>query len=186
MEDWLLLFPTFQSSNFSLKMNQTTDQPSNPKQTDPNKKMSDFTYAAGIVLGLSYPILAFSTGARAIFQLFFKEGVTDYLPPTLSAIAATCYLLATVGFFVRRKWAWWLSVSTLGFETCMTFLIGTLSFIIPEVIGRTVWRHYGIDYGFFPLFQPLVGLFWLFSRETLDAYGISFRRSKANEAKAVN
>ena len=53
------------------------------------------------------------------------------------------------------------------------------SFIIPEIIGRTVWRHFGIDYGFFPLFLPLVGLYWLFSRETLRAYGISFGRFKS-------
>jgi hypothetical protein len=135
--------------------------------------MSDFAYASGIILGLSYPILALSTGARAVFQLFFKEGVTYYLPPLLSAVAAGCYLGATVGFAVRRKWAWRLSVGLLGFETMMTLIIGSLSFIIPEIIGRTVWRHYGVDYGFFPLFQPLVGLVWLFSPSTLRAYGIS-------------
>ena len=142
----------------------------------PTGVMSDIRYAAGITLGLSYPILAFSTGARAVFQLLFKEGVTDYLPPALSAIAASCYLLATIGFFYRRKWAWMLSVGVLSFETLMTFVIGSLSFIIPAVIGRTVWRHFGIDYGFFPLFQPLLGIYWLLSRETLRAYGVSFGR----------
>jgi hypothetical protein len=135
--------------------------------------MSDFAYASGIILGLSYPILALSTGARAIFQLFFKDGVTYYLPSLLSAVAAGCYLGATVGFAVRRKWAWRLSVGLLGFETLMTLIIGGLSFIMPEVIGRTVWRHFGVDYGFFPLFQPIVGLLWLFSPSTLRAYGIS-------------
>ena len=154
-------------------MNQATNQQPNPEKTDPDKKMSDFIYTAGIVLGVSYPILAFSTSGRAVYQLLFKQGVTDYLPPTLSAVAATCYLVATIGFFYRRKWAWWLSVGTLGFESFMTLLIGTLSFIIPDVIGRTVWRHFGVDYGFFPLFQPLIGLFWLFNRQILDAYGIS-------------
>lgn len=147
----------------------------NPK---PTETMSDFTYAAGIILGLSYPILAFSTGARAFYQLLLKEGVTDYLPPALSALAATCYLVATIGFFYRRRWAWRLSVGSLGFETMLTFIVGTLSFIIPDVIGRTVWRHFGIDYGFFPLFQPLIGLFWLFSPATLKAYGISLGNAK--------
>jgi hypothetical protein len=150
--------------------------PANPSgKNKPGTVWSDFIYTAGIILGLSYPILAFSTSGRAIYQLIFKTGVTDYLPPALSAIAAACYLSATIGFFYRRKWAWWLSVSVLGFETLMTFVIGTLSFIIPEVIGRTVWRHFGVDYGFFPLFQPLLGLFWLFSRETLRRYGISLK-----------
>lgn len=156
-------------------------EPSSPARKPPNRpadSMSDLAYAAGIILGLSYPILALSTGARAIYQLLFKAGVTDYLPPALSAVAATCYLFATIGFAVRRKWAWRLSVGLLGFETLMTFLIGGLSFVIPQVIGRTVWRHFGVDYGFFPLFQPLVGLVWLFSPGTLKAYGISFWRAK--------
>ena len=152
--------------------------------TDPKGKfskpddMSDLAYAAGIILGLSYPILAFSTGARALYQLFIKEDVTNYLPALMSGVAATCYLLATVGFAVRRKWAWWLSVGTLGFETLLTFVVGTLSFIYPEIIGRTVWRHFGADYGYFPLVQPLLGLIWLFSPGTMRAYGII--RSKSN------
>ena len=146
--------------------------------------MSDFAYAAGIILGLSYPILAFSTGGRAVYQLLFKEGVTYYFPPFMSAMAASCYLLATFGFTVRRKWAWWLSTGLLGFETFLTFLIGALSFIYPEVIGRTVWRHFGADYGYFPLVQPLIGLIWLFSPATLRAYGFLGDR-KVQEAEGT-
>jgi hypothetical protein len=159
-------------------MDQKQTEQSAEETPDSAKTMSDFAYAAGTVLGLSYPILALSTGARAGYQLLFKADVTYYLPPALSAVAATCYLFATVGFTVRRKWAWRLSVGLLGFETLMTLIIGTLSFIYPEVIGRTVWRFYGIDYGFFPLFQPLVGLLWLFSPGTLATYGISLRRTQ--------
>ena len=140
--------------------------------TKPAGWLADFGYTAGIILGLSYPILAFSTGARAVYQLLFKEGVTDYLPPSLSAVAASCYLLATIGFTYRRKWAWKLSVGLLGFETFLTFVVGALSFIYPEIIGRTVWRHFGADYGYFPLFQPIIGLVWLFSPGTLRTYGL--------------
>jgi hypothetical protein len=150
----------------------------NLDSTKPADSMSDFIYTVGIILGLSYPVLALSTSGRAIYQLIFKPGVTDFLPPALSAVAAGCYLGATFGFTVRRKWAWWLSVGLLGFETCMTFVVGILSFIIPEVIGRTVWRHFGVDYGFFPLFQPLLGLIWLFSPPILRIYGISLGRSE--------
>jgi len=138
--------------------------------------MSDLTYAIGVILGLSYPILAISTGARALYQLFLKEGVTYYFPSIMSATAATCYLVATVGFAVRARWAWWTSVGVLGFETTLTLVVGTLSYIIPEVIGRTVWRHFGADYGYFPLVQPLFGLFWLLSPSVMEAYGIPFRR----------
>ncbi len=134
--------------------------------------LSDVAYAAGIILAISYPVLALSTGARAIYQLLFKPDVTYYLPSILSAIAATCYLGAAIGFAVRRKWAWWVSVSLLGFETLLVLVVGSLSLIYPEVIGHTVWRHFGVDYGYFPLFQPILGLIWLFSLPVLRAYGI--------------
>jgi hypothetical protein len=134
--------------------------------------LSDIAYASGIILAISYPVLALSTGARAVYQLFFKADVTYYLPPVLSALAASCYLGAALGFAYRRKWAWWLSVGLLGFETFLTFVVGTLSFIYPELIGRTVWRHFGADYGYFPLFQPILGLIWLFSPPVLHGYGI--------------
>ena len=150
------------------------NQPALP--TPPTSVKSDLAYAFGIVLGLSYPILALSTGARAVYQLFFKAGVTDFLPPALSAVAAGCYLFATIGFAVRQKWAWRLSVGLLGFETLMTFVVGGLSLVLPDLVGRTVWRYFGADYGFFPLFQPLIGLVWLFSPGTLKAYGLHVGR----------
>ncbi|MFO7664062.1 MAG: hypothetical protein R6X18_15915 [Chloroflexota bacterium] len=134
--------------------------------------LSGFIRAAGVILAVSYPVLALSAGVRAGYQLFFKEDVVSYVPAILSGIAAVCYLLATVGFIVRKRWAWRLSVSMLGFELAMVLLIGTLSFIIPDVIGRTVWGQFGADYGYFPLIQPLLGLAWLFHRETREVYQI--------------
>lgn len=133
---------------------------------------SPFIRRAGTILAVSYPVLALSTGFRSVYQLFLKEGVASYTGPALSAVAALCYLTATIGFAYRRRWAWWLSVSVLGFESLMTLVVGTLSIINPELIGSTVWRYFGIDYGFFPLLQPLLGLAWLFHRETLQSYGI--------------
>ncbi len=138
----------------------------------------------GYVLAFSYPVLAISTGARAIYQLFFKPDVTNYVPVYLSALAALCYLVATLGFAYRRKWTWWLSVGSLGFESFMTLLIGTWSFINPDLIGHTVWRHFGEDYGYFPLFQPLIGLVWLLWPLTMEAYGIRARKGGAAEASS--
>lgn len=132
--------------------------------------LTGFIRAAGVILAISYPVLALSTGVRSLYQLFLKEGVDYYLPPLLSGLAALLYLTATIGFVVRRKWAWQLSVGVLVFETLMTFLIGTLSFTHPDLIGRTVWRHFGADYGYFPLIQPLLGLAWLFHPETRRLY----------------
>ena len=127
---------------------------------------------AGYVLAVSYPVLALSTGARAVYQLFFKADVANYIPVYLSALAAFCYLTATIGFAYRRRWSWWLSAGALGFETAMTLAVGAMSFTHPDVIGRTVWRHFGEDYGFFPLFQPLLGLIWLFWPLTVEKYGV--------------
>jgi hypothetical protein len=135
--------------------------------------LSGFIRAAGVILAISYPVLALSAGARSLYQLFLKEDVTNYLPAVLSGLAAVCYLLATVGFVVRKRWAWRLSVSMLLFELAMVLVVGTLSYFIPDTIGRTVWGHFGADYGYFPLIQPILGLAWLFHRETREVYGIA-------------
>ncbi|RLT44175.1 MAG: hypothetical protein DWI57_03535 [Chloroflexi bacterium] len=127
---------------------------------------------SGTILAISYPLLALSTGVRALYQIFLKEGVVDLLGPSLSGVAALCYLIATIGFAKRQRWAWQLSLAVLAFETAMTLLVGTLSFTHPALIGRTVWRHFGADYGYFPLFQPIIGLIWLVWPETRRAYGL--------------
>jgi hypothetical protein len=165
---------------------QTKPQTPQPQENVAQNGLSGFISAAGVILAISYPVLALSTGVRAIYQLFFKEGVTDYLPVILSAIAAICYLLATVGFTVRRRWAWQLSVGVLLFETAMTLIVGTLSFIYPEVIGNTVWRHFGADYGYFPLIQPLLGLAWLFHPDTAPLYGVTLPWSKKRPLPEAN
>jgi hypothetical protein len=134
--------------------------------------LSGFIRAAGVILAVSYPVLALSAGVRSLYQLLLKEGDVNYLAAALSGVAALSYLLATVGFVVRRQWAWRLSVTMLVFELVMVVLIGTLSLLMPETIGRTVWGRFGADYGYFPLIQPLLGLAWLFHRETRRAYRI--------------
>ena len=145
--------------------------------------MSGFIRGAGTILAISYPVLALSTGVRAVYQGFFKDDVTNYLAVTLSGIAALCYLLATIGFTYRRKWAWQLSVGVLAFETLMTFVVGGLSLTngYADAIGRTVWRQFGADYGYFPLIQPLLGLLWLFFFFMLLAYGIRRKEASVSE-----
>ncbi len=138
-----------------------------------NNNMSDFIRRAGQILAVSYPTLALATGFRSVYRICCKPDVVDLIPPILSLVAALCYFLATFGFKYRERWAWWLSVNVLGFETLMTFIIGILSIISPELVGRTVWRWFGIDYGFFPLFQPLLGIAWLFHPQIVSTYGIN-------------
>ena len=125
----------------------------------------------GYVLGISYPLLALSTGARGLYQLFLRDDLTK-LGPALSVLTAVLYLVAAIGFFKRTARWWHISVYALGIETVLTLIVGTLSFIIPDVIGSTAWRHFGQDYGFFPLFQPLLGLIYLLWRPTRVAFGV--------------
>lgn len=143
--------------------------------TNPNGETSGYSAlmsAAGYVLAISYPVLALSTGVRALYQLFFKADVTNYVAPVLSLVAALVYLLAAIGFAYRRTWTWWLSLGALAFETLFVLLIGTLSFTHPDLIGHTVWTHFGQDYGWFPLIQPLLGLAWLLWPATMRLYGV--------------
>ena len=140
--------------------------------------LSRFAAVVGAILGVSYPVLALSTGARGLYQLFLKEGVTDPIGPALTTVAALLYLIATIGFTRRRRWAWWVSVAALSVETVFTLVVGTLSLTAPDLISRNAWTLFGADYAFFPFIQPLLGLAWLLHPETVDAYGIRGRRDK--------
>lgn len=130
---------------------------------------------AGFVIGISYPVLGISTFFRALYQLFLKEETINYVGPALTAVASTCYLIATIGFFVRKRWAWKVSMAVLLFETAMCLIVGTLSLLYPDAIGSTAWRAFGIDYGFFPLIQPILGLLWLWHPTTRAAYEVGSR-----------
>jgi hypothetical protein len=161
--------------------------------------------AAGAILAISYPVLALSTGVRAIYQI--GEGDANNAP-WLTLLGALAYTIATIGFakqprpapkkekasskppsqfFLARWWrrlspvrAWQISLTVLIFETVMTLLIGTLSYTNPDLIGRNVWQYFGRDYGYFPLIQPLLGLAWLLHPQTLRAY--REQRSTTNRA----
>ena len=71
-------------------MKQDTTQNDSVVGSDAGQRMGSFAEAAGKILAISYPVLAISTGARAVYQLFLKEGVTDRLPPALTAVATRC------------------------------------------------------------------------------------------------
>ena len=143
------------------------------KHNEKENALSGFIAAAGTILTISYPVLALSTGTRAAVRLL--RGDTTYLPDGLSALAASFYLIATIGLIYRNPKGWYLSVSVLFLETVCTLIVGTLSFMYPDLIGNTAWRHFGADYGYFPLVQPLLGLAWFFHPQTLALYNVNPR-----------
>jgi hypothetical protein len=134
---------------------------------------------SGAILALSYPLLALSTGARAAYQIFFEDGGRVAFGPGSTAVAALLYLLAAIGFVLRRRWAWVLSVAVLTVEAVLAVLIGSASVLYPAAVGSSVWRNYGIDYGFFPLVQPLLGLVWLMAPLTMLRYGVRHRTTRS-------
>lgn len=152
----------------------TTSTPDTAPADAPQTKTSRFMTAVGYILGISYPLLALSTGARGAYQLFFRDDLPT-LAPALTIFSSLLYLIAAVGFFKRTRHAWRVSVTALSIEAVGVLTVGTLSFLAPDLIGHTAWSHYGMDYGFFPLIQPLLGLAWLLYRPTRAAYGISER-----------
>ena len=148
---------------------------SNHETPQPNDDdMPGWLYAAGVILTIAYPVLAFSIGFRAVYRLGFKEDVSNYLPPALSLLTALFYLVATIGFAKKVKWAWRLSILSLGLETLFTLVVGGLSLApeFSELIGRTAWRAFGADYGYLPLLQPIIGLIWLLHPATRRAYQV--------------
>jgi hypothetical protein len=148
-----------------------------------NPELSTFASVIGAIIGISYPVLAISTGARALYQLFLKEDVTNYVGPTLTAVAALLYLIATAGFARRTRRAWRISVVALALELSLALIVGALSIVIPDVIGGTVWRRFGVDYAFFPLIQPILGLAWLLHPHTRRVYDA--RRDHRNQTASA-
>ena len=53
--------------------NSTDNKELDQEPADDEKGLSGFIAAAGVILAISYPILAISTGFRAVYQLFFLE-----------------------------------------------------------------------------------------------------------------
>ncbi len=169
-------------------------------QNEPVNPIPGLIRAAGSILALSYPVLALSTGVRAVYQIVEGDPTNA---PWLTLLGAVFYTIATIGFakqprpqppraqpkppsqFILALWwralspakAWRISMGVLLLETVVTLIVGTLSYVSPELIGRNVWQYFGRDYGYFPLIQPLLGLAWLIHPETLRNYGIRSQNS---------
>lgn len=110
------------------------------------------------VLIAIYAVLAFSALGRSIFELLVKFGEAP-LPYTLSLTAASLYVVLTVA--MAKSWRKMATV-LLSIELAFVLAVGTLDLVSPSLFpDKTVWSGFGFGYGFFPLFMPVIGLFYL-------------------------
>ncbi len=125
----------------------------------------------GRVLVIVYAIMALAATGRSFVQIAreFDEAPVAY---TLSALAAVVYIVATLALIFAGRRGWylvaWIAIS---FELAGVLIVGTLSYLIPEIFGHpSVWSYFGgigpdgyIGYVFVPLVLPFLGLWWLWS-----------------------
>lgn len=128
--------------------------------------MAKTSLGIGRLLIAAYAVLALAATGRAGYELAAKFDQAP-LPYALSAMSAVIYIVATIA--LARSTSGWRKVAYLAviFELTGVILIGTASFIWPEVFTfagkqvKTVWSYFGIAYGFVPLVLPVLGLLWL-------------------------
>ncbi|MCL1869570.1 MAG: hypothetical protein FWF90_04045 [Promicromonosporaceae bacterium] len=108
-----------------------------------------------------YGILAFAAVGRSAYQI---PTSAPHVPLAywLSGFAAVVYVVAAVSLGLGRG-AWRrLAWVTVGIEAVGVLTVGIASIFVHELRSDgTVWRMFGMDYGFFPLVLPFVGLWWL-------------------------
>lgn len=110
------------------------------------------------VLIAIYAVLAFAALGRSTFEVFVKFSEAP-LPYSLSLLAALLYVVVTISMI--RGWKT-VAALLLSFELLFVVGVGLLGLLAPGLFpARTVWSGFGIGYGFFPLFMPIVGLIYL-------------------------
>jgi hypothetical protein len=116
----------------------------------------------GRVLVIVYAIMALAATGRSFVQIVerFDEAPVAY---TLSAVAAVVYILATLALIFSGSRTWYrVAWVTILFELVGVLVIGTLSFVMPELFAHpTVWSWFGLGYVFVPLVLPFFGLWYL-------------------------
>ena len=143
---------------------------------DEAQELPGWLGGVGFILTIAYPTLAISVGFRAGYRIVLSL-LDGTVPPTnalLSALTALFYIVATVGFAKKARWAWRVSLVSLSVETALTLIVGTLSLLpaYADTIGRTAWRAFGQDYGYLPLVLPIFGLIWLLHPLTRRIYAV--------------
>nr|WP_242608050.1 hypothetical protein [Xylanibacterium ulmi] len=108
-----------------------------------------------------YGVLAFAALGRSSYQIATSAPHVP-LAYWLSALAAVVYVVAAIAI-ARGRGRWRaLAWATVTVEAVGVLSVGVASLFSDELQhDGTVWRLFGMDYGFFPLILPFVGLWWL-------------------------
>jgi hypothetical protein len=116
----------------------------------------------GRVLVVVYAIMALAATGRSFVQIV-RDFEAAPLAYSLSALAAVVYIVATLALVFARRPAWYVVAwIAIGFELVGVLVVGTLSFVVPELFQHaTVWSLFGNGYLFVPLVLPFLGLWWL-------------------------
>lgn len=131
----------------------------------------------GRVLVVVYAIMALAATGRSFVQIAreFDEAPVAY---ALSAVAAVVYIVATLALVFSRSELWYrIAWVAIGFELVGVLVVGTLSFLAPEIFGHpSVWSYFGgigpngyIGYVYVPLVLPFLGLWWLITHRSRAA-----------------
>ena len=157
-----------------------TESAQSPGQTQtvpPTKPRRRF--GVGAVLITVYAILAIGATSRTIFQIaqFFASTPSARLPIALSGVSGVIYILATIALIAPGR-AWYrIAWVTISFELAGVLIIGTLSYVfpnvfvgpasVPDVAHGTVWSGFGEGYLYIPVVLPILGMIWLRSRRAI-------------------
>ena len=117
------------------------------------------TQGVGRLLIAVYAIFAFSSSARALYQLAtkFSDAPVAY---SLSAVASVVYVVATIA--LAKNSLKTVALITIIFELVGVITVGILSFTQPELFAHpSVWSKFGQGYGYIPFLLPVLGLLWL-------------------------
>jgi hypothetical protein len=129
----------------------------------------------GRLLIFVYGLFALSAGARAGVQIATKFDVAP-MAYILSAISAVIYLVATVCLARSTPMSRRIAIVSCTIELAGVIAVGTWSLLdraaFPDLNHSTVWSSFGSEYAFFPLFLPILGLWWVWrapQRETASS-----------------
>ena len=115
----------------------------------------------GRVLVIVYAIMALGATGRSFVQIVerFDEAPLAY---TLSALSALVYIVATLALVFAGSRVWYVVAwVAIVFELAGVLVIGTLSFVMPELFAHpTVWSWFGSGYLFVPLVLPFAAVAW--------------------------